>query len=339
MNARPFISICIPAYNAQEALESSLSSIFAQDYDNYEIIVVDDGSETRLVLVSDGQTSFDSRRVKIVRQENGGTYSARRRAFKEAHGQYIICVDAADVLSDSSALSSVAVALEENRYPDVLLYNAKQEDGTCCISYMGMGSDGEIARSEVVESFFYSRGWNSMWTMAFRRELLLPIGCYSPRLLMAEDRLQKAEVFAKAHSFALLDEPIYLYRKIEGSKMNSPFEPADYYDRNYVDCRIREMLVELGATHEMWAYSFNCNLIASLWELTCDLRRSRGDRIRLYGEFRDAEGCDDALKSLDGAFLRRDRIPLKAFEGRKWALLDILLKLRYLLSRIKCLIK
>ena len=334
MNLEPLISICIPAYNAQGVIETSLNSILAQDFNDYEIIIVDDGSDPRLSLTRGALTGLNSLRVKIVRQENGGTYSARQRAFKEAHGQYIICVDADDSLTNHNALSSIAAALENNRYPDVLLYNAIQEDGTCCVSYSDLDSDGEIARSAVVERFFLASGWNSMWTMAFRRNLLPPIE-HSPRLLMAEDRLQKAEVFARAQSYALLDEPIYFYRKVEGSKMNSVFEPTDFYDRIYVDCRIGEMLVELGATQAMWAYSFNRNVIASLCELASDVKRNRGERIRLYGEFRDAAGCDEGLESLDEAFLWRDYAPLKAFKDRRWALLDVLLRGRHLISKIK----
>ena len=336
MNAEPFLTICIPAYNAQGAIDRCLESVTTQVFDDYEVLIVDDGSDVPLELGSGELEKIDACRIKVVRQENGGTYAARQRGISEARGRYIFCVDADDAFSSSRALGRVARALEANSYPDVLLTNAIREDGTWCVDYSGL-SNGKVEKGDVVDRFFLDRGWNSMFTMAFRRSLFSP-AAGRPRLLMAEDRLQKAEIFSVAESFALCDEPLYLYRDIEGSAMNSPFELRDFYNRTYVGNEILGMLDRLGAGRKAWACSFNDYVATSLFELSMDTRRSRAERMGLYPEFRDADGLDEVLAYIGDVPAWKDRICLEAFRDRKWSLLDALLVGRQFFSKAKHLL-
>lgn len=80
----PCISICIPAYNAWEAISICLESIAVQAFDDYEVVIVDDGSDIPLELDGDRLERLGARRVRVTRQENGGTYAARRKAIGEA---------------------------------------------------------------------------------------------------------------------------------------------------------------------------------------------------------------------------------------------------------------
>lgn len=337
MDADPIITICIPAYNAQRVIGGCFCSLAAQAFDNYEVVVVDDGSAVPLELEGGELAGLDARRVRVVRQENGGTYAARQRAINEACGLYVFCVDADDALAHSEALAHIARALEENSFPDILLVNAVREDGTTCVDYTGL-ADGTVGKGDVVSRFFLEPGWNSMFTMAFKRSLFRPAPG-RPKLLMAEDRLQKAEVFARAKTFALVDEAVYVYRDVEGSATNSPFESRDFYNRAYVGSETLGMLGELGADRKAWARSFNGYVAASLFELGVDGRRTRAERMGLYPEFRNASGCDEALVFAGEVPAWKDRACLKAFRDRRWPLLDALLMGRRLASRAKHLLK
>lgn len=329
----PYISICIPAYNAQDTVEGCLGSIAEQSFDDYEVVVVDDGSMEPLVLGDDQLSGLDSSRMKLIRQENKGTYAARQRAICKACGRYVFCMDADDTLAHTDVLAHIARGLENNSYPDVLLTNAIREDGTRCVDYSGLLS-GLIEKKDVVGRFFLDCGWNSMSTMVFKRSLFTAVPD-RPRLLMAEDRLQKAEIFSKAVSFALCDEPLYFYRDVEGSAMNSPFEPADFYNRAYVGVETLEMLDDLGASREAWAQSFNGYVATSLFELGMDERRSRRERVALYPQLRNVDGCDEALVYYSDVAAWKDRIFLETFRNRRWCLLDTLLMVRRLASNAK----
>jgi glycosyltransferase involved in cell wall biosynthesis len=89
---RPTVSVVIPTYNAAELLPEAVESVLEQTYEDFEIIVVDDGStdETPDVM---GTYTED---VRYIRKENGGSASARNRGIREARGEYVAFLDADD---------------------------------------------------------------------------------------------------------------------------------------------------------------------------------------------------------------------------------------------------
>lgn len=86
------VTAAIPAYNSERFLKEAIISVFDQTYEPIECIVVDDGSTDG---TGDVAKSFDD--VRYIRQENGGTASARNRAIAEASGTHIAFLDADDV--------------------------------------------------------------------------------------------------------------------------------------------------------------------------------------------------------------------------------------------------
>lgn len=93
----PVVSVVIPAYNAASYLPEAIASVFAQNYQNYELIVVDDGStdHTLEVLSSYGD------RLRYVTQSNQGVSAARNRGIHLARGEFIAFLDADDLFLPS----------------------------------------------------------------------------------------------------------------------------------------------------------------------------------------------------------------------------------------------
>ena len=126
------ISIIIPVYNQAKKLAECLASIAAQTYTDYEIIVVDDGSQEKIEAVlssflqkqeswrlskdtempaSAGMT--EKNRVMFIKQANQGAPAARNRGAKEAKGEYLLFCDA-DIIMDKQMLEYLVEALQEN---------------------------------------------------------------------------------------------------------------------------------------------------------------------------------------------------------------------------------
>jgi glycosyltransferase involved in cell wall biosynthesis len=92
----PLVSILIPAFNAQEWITDTLRSAIAQTWKRKEIIVVDDGSTDHTL---ENARQFESRWVKVVRQDNRGAPAARNTALSLSQGDYIQYLDADDLLA------------------------------------------------------------------------------------------------------------------------------------------------------------------------------------------------------------------------------------------------
>lgn len=91
------ISVIVPAYNLETLLPRTLDSILAQSYRNLEVLVVDDGSQDKTAEVA-GRYAAGDRRIRVIRQENGGVTSARLHGVREATGAWIAFVDGDDTI-------------------------------------------------------------------------------------------------------------------------------------------------------------------------------------------------------------------------------------------------
>jgi len=117
---KPLVSILIPAYNAQESIESTLRSAVAQTWERKEIIVVDDGSTDQTVALA---KRFESSGVRVVTQKNQGAAVARNTAFALSKGEYIQWLDADDLLA-SEKIARQMQAVEPGLSNRILLSSA-----------------------------------------------------------------------------------------------------------------------------------------------------------------------------------------------------------------------
>lgn len=106
MSELPLISIIIPVFNRADIFVRSLQTALAQDYQNTEIIVVDDGSEPMIVL----PTEVGVNKIQLFRQPNQGAPAARNFGFSKSQGEYIIFWDA-DLIARPDFLTKLLRAL------------------------------------------------------------------------------------------------------------------------------------------------------------------------------------------------------------------------------------
>ena len=89
------ISVIIPVYNAEKTIRRCLESIMSSEYEEYEVIVVDDGSTDNSASILFEYANRD-RRVKIINQPNSGPSIARNKGLELAEGEIIAFVDSDD---------------------------------------------------------------------------------------------------------------------------------------------------------------------------------------------------------------------------------------------------
>lgn len=110
------ISVIVPLYNKELSIDSTLHSILNQDYSNYEVIVVDDGSTDSSANIV--QTIKDDK-IRFFSKENGGVSSARNYGIKQAVGEYCLFFDADDYMMPN-ALSTFESIIQE--HPGFIMY-------------------------------------------------------------------------------------------------------------------------------------------------------------------------------------------------------------------------
>ena len=107
-----FVSIIIPAYNAEKYLTKALESVLWQHYSKWEAIVINDGSIDETGVLADSFAKKDSR-IKVVHQANKGCSAAKNVGLKLAKGQYIQYLDADDILSSDKIMEQLII-LDKN---------------------------------------------------------------------------------------------------------------------------------------------------------------------------------------------------------------------------------
>lgn len=95
MSANPFLSVIIPVYNTEKYLSNCLDSILAQDFTDYELILVDDGSTDASSAICD-RYAADYPQIHCLHQPNGGHTCARQNGLRVSRGEYITFVDSDD---------------------------------------------------------------------------------------------------------------------------------------------------------------------------------------------------------------------------------------------------
>ena len=93
---KPAVSIIMPCYNTERYIKKTMDSIFAQTFDDFELIMVDDGSSDSTPKILDGYAKDHPGKIRVFHKENGGQSTARNLALDNAKGEYVLFWDSDD---------------------------------------------------------------------------------------------------------------------------------------------------------------------------------------------------------------------------------------------------
>ena len=163
----PFFSIIIPVYNTEKYLKQCILSILNQSFNDYEIIIVDDGSVDNCGLMCDYYARIDNR-IIVMHQKNLGPFEARGNASQKATGQYILSIDSDDWI-EVDALKKIHDLLFE-RNIDVLIFNyQKVFDDNSAEKQEGLLNECKVYnRNEILGEAIFTEKLNNICTKAVR---------------------------------------------------------------------------------------------------------------------------------------------------------------------------
>ncbi len=208
-------TIIIPVYNVVSYLAECLDSVLAQNEESWECITVDDGSTDGSGRVLDDYAEKD-RRFKVVHKDNGGVASARNVALNLSNGEWIVYLDADDMLA-TNALAELSRM--EHLHPDADMLRYALVSFSDFIQNKDCQNKAHILKYTDRQAII--DGWNgpSFVTYAYKRSLIgdLRFKPYS----MGEDRLYLAEALLRIKIKVESDYVGYYCRERQGSAMRS----------------------------------------------------------------------------------------------------------------------
>ena len=116
-------SVIIPMYNSENSIRDCINSVLTQDFDDFEIIAIDDGSTDRTLEILHSYAAIDSR-VKVYHFENAGVSVSRQRGISLSSGNYLMFVDSDDTINPG-LFASVSSAITNFNHPDIVRYQCE----------------------------------------------------------------------------------------------------------------------------------------------------------------------------------------------------------------------
>lgn len=217
LDKMPLISVIIPVFRAEAYLDRCIKSLLHQSFQDFEIILVDDGSDDRSPQLCD-EFAKENDRIIVIHQENQGTSAARNAGLDAAHGQYITLIDPDDwvhveylnTLIQSIGNASVCSGSLQSTNEYIEDLQLEQKPNIYCTCAQALGRD---------DCRIYACG------KLFRSSFIADVR-FSKELRYAEDRLFLAELFTshpEAQCVVIPQQMYYYYQHEAGITKNNSF--------------------------------------------------------------------------------------------------------------------
>lgn len=214
----PKLSVIVPVYNAENAIERCIESILNQEFRDLELILIDDGSGDGSPAILDRAAENDAR-VRVIHKQNSGVSDTRNNGIDLAEGTFIQFVDADDWVTADSGKMLVRTAEEMNA--DLVVAEFYRVVGENLSRKGSIETDRVLTRQEYAEfmkispaDYYYGVIWNKL----YRRDILNRYGIRMDKdVSFCEDFIFNLEYVLHCNRIAPLQLPVYYYVRTEGS--------------------------------------------------------------------------------------------------------------------------
>lgn len=298
-------SIVVPVYNAEGYLHQCLDSLLRQGLDNYEILLVNDGSTDSSLSICK-EYADDNSNIKILNQSNQGVCSARNNGLEHATGEWVILVDSDDYLLDNGLYTAFSAVEKQEDY-DIIQYKSSYDFWpkralTSDVTFKGEGLD--LIRESGFVSF--------CWLCFYRRDFLNDNHIrFNSKYIVGEDQLFVANVFLHNPRTAVVSTDLYRYivhedsattkrdvkhtrRCVEDylSSFNDILSIAKNVEINGRDCVVKACYKALNSK-KMFGFS---RMLSSQYDYGCFKKISlKAQEIKFYPVFPNGNGIKEKV--------------------------------------------
>ena len=208
----PLFSIIVPIYNVERYLEQCIESVLAQDYQNYELILVDDGSPDNSIDIC-AKYAKQYSNIVFIHKINGGVSDARNAGIQIARGEYLMFLDSDDYWEGTTILSDLQNIITENN-PDVIFNYMSSVYPDKIVNHY-------INRDKLIGSFkedfqdLYQDGiyLGFPFTKIMKRELILKNQLFFIKGRTFEDVIWSFSLVKHIKDYAIYRNCFYMYRR------------------------------------------------------------------------------------------------------------------------------
>lgn len=252
------ISIIVPVYNVRSYLLDCVESLLSQKYKDYEILLIDDGSDDGSGKICD-EYILKNKSITVIHQKNGGLSAARNTGIKIAQGKYLTFIDSDDYVSENYL--KVLIDGITNSKSDISSCGFQRfEDNEKVQDEFGTKEKGNLyitdGKKACLDLYTYhSKIPMTAWAKLIKRELFN--GIEFPPGKLHEDVVVTPRLLYSASKVAFIDSALYYYRQRTGSIMNQDFSIRRFDSVEGTEANIK-WLLERGASKEIIKAATRC---------------------------------------------------------------------------------
>lgn len=296
------ISVIVPVYNAERYLQKCVYSVIRQTYQNWELIIVDDGSTDNSPLLIHDFAAKDSRIITIC-QKNKGPGIARNKGILNANGDYAVFLDADDYIDPDY----FALLVQKAEMYDVVFIDINQvtENGRILnkefMSRYKMWNKDRILRAQMTGKI----PWGGV-RKAVSLNFIKDNNIFYSSSKIGEESLYSFRLLEASNRISFIDsKPVYFYVNHEGSQSklisNNPYGNV---------LKLLDEYVYTSGTFHKYASTLNSfNLVATIVSIDCMTQMYKGVTL--------IKAIDDRLKEFHQSYYHKysidmESLPLKA---------------------------
>lgn len=265
---KPFISVIIPVYNGASVVQECLNSILKQDFKDFELLIIDDGSTDDTFKICTRISSNDTR-IKVFHKKNGGVSSARNFGLRKALGDWIAFIDADDYVFPAY-LSDLVEKIHADNSLIISNYGSKNHSDL-------IKEDLDLSQGDMVEYLFSHHVFNlsAPYGKLYNRRTIVSNKIYFPEgIHMGEDLLFMLDYINSVDSISTSSKALYRVNNTEGSLSKGYYS---FESELKAFTKLRESIGKIATKYNLYD-----DPIKLIWESRCSDTFRRVMRCQFY---------------------------------------------------------